>query len=87
MISCRSDVRPLSFARSVFLGIASLLASPTWADEPRLYDIGAGFLAGAQLDAGAVYANNYFYEASDGLSASGYRIQPEVVLQRRSAAA
>lgn len=83
MIVRRADAETHFLLRLAVTGALSLVVSAASADEARLYDIGGGFLAGAQLEAGAVYTNNYFYEANNGLSATGYRIQPEVSLQRR----
>lgn len=86
MIVRCADAGRRSLHRIALFGGLSLVANLSSAEEARLYDIGGGFLAGTQVDAGAIYANNYFYEPKNGLSAWGYRVQPEVVLQRRGAA-
>lgn len=83
MIFRRSDVRVSGLFWSIAIGLLSLLANEaTAADQPRLYEVGGGFLAGGQLEAGGVYRENFFYESRGGESATGYRIHPSVSLIR-----
>lgn len=82
MISIRR--RPAALAAGIALAIG-LMASSASAQEARMYEIGGGFLGGSSLEAGAVYSDNYFYEATNSLSATGYRVRPEVRLSRNMA--
>ena len=53
-----------------------------WAQDR--YDLGGGFLGAASLETGAVHESNYFYEASNGISANGYSLKPMASLARNS---
>lgn len=73
----RSRIRALhAFA---FGALGFLLPGAVWADR---YQLGGGFEGGAKLEASAVSVDNYFYQDTGTISASGYRIRPEVSVSR-----
>lgn len=69
--------------RASFLAVAlALLSLPAAAQDARLYQLGGGFLGGVAVEAGAVQMENFFYEADEGVSATGYRVRPSASLTR-----
>lgn len=62
-----------------FCGFGFLLSGAAWADR---YQLGGGFEGGAKVEASAVSVDNYFYQDADPISANGYRIRPEVSINR-----
>ncbi|MES2884624.1 MAG: outer membrane beta-barrel protein [Pseudomonadota bacterium] len=64
---------------SAGFALGLLLHSTAWADR---YQLGGGFEGGAKLEASAVSVDNYFYQEAGAISANGYRIRPEVSLNR-----
>lgn len=82
MIVDRSNVRASALPGLLVIGTLSLVASPASAQQARLYQLGGGFLGGGKVEASVVRRENYFYESSGGISATGYRVRPEVMVNR-----
>lgn len=72
--------------RPRWLGLAALVLAGTagLAQAQDKYDLGMGVLGGASVEASVVQVENYFYEPSGGVSATGYRVRPAVNLSRAS---
>ncbi len=71
---------------SLGLGILLLSSGPAWSQAQDKYDLGLGFQGGAALEATAVQNNNFFYEPSRSVSATGYRVRPSVAIARAGSA-
>lgn len=52
---------------------------------PRLYPLAGGFEGGAEIEAGGVYVQNFFYETDGGVDVLGYRARPSVLVTRGGA--
>lgn len=74
--------RVTSLLASILVPFMAMLSLPAVAQDARLYQLGGGFLGGVALEAGAVQVDNFFYEADNGVSATGYRVRPTVSLTR-----
>ena len=64
---------------SLLLSMGALAPTTALADR---YQLGMGFDAGAQIEASAVSVENYFYQNTNTVSAYGYRVRPEVSVNR-----
>lgn len=77
-------VRPLWRGRQLGLAVLFLASTSGLAQAQDKYDLGLGVLGGASVEASVVQVENYFYEPSNGVSATGYRVRPAVNLSRAS---
>lgn len=71
-------IAPFACAPAWF-ALGLLLHGTAWADR---YQLGGGFEGGAKVEASYVSVDNYFYQDEGAISANGYRIRPELLLNR-----
>ncbi|WP_158608458.1 outer membrane beta-barrel protein [Stagnimonas aquatica] len=67
---------------SLLAASLALVSLPALAQQPRLYQVGGGFLGGVTVEASAIQVENFFYEDSESVSANGYRVRPSASLTR-----